>query len=50
MRDHKHHAERVHATSKRVHARPHRLSLMHNDLGLHNILVNDDWKISGIID
>lgn len=43
-------AELVKETIRRAHAQPHRLCLTHNDLGPHNILVDDDWKISGIVD
>ena len=35
---------------KRAHARQHRVCLTHNDLGPHNLLVDDDWNITGIVD
>ncbi|KAL1952060.1 hypothetical protein VTO73DRAFT_1209 [Trametes versicolor] len=40
----------VHETIRRAHTRPHRLCLTHNDLGPHNILVDEDWNITGIVD
>lgn len=43
-------AELVHETIKRAHSRSHRLCLTHNDLGPHNILVDEDWNITGIVD
>ncbi|KAL7278875.1 hypothetical protein ACG7TL_006706 [Trametes sanguinea] len=43
-------AERVHDAIKRAHSRPHEIRLTHNDLGAHNILVDDDWNITGIVD
>lgn len=43
-------AKVVHETIKMAHERPHRLCLTHNDLAPHNILIDDDWKISGIVD
>ncbi|KAI9070191.1 kinase-like protein [Trametes sanguinea] len=42
--------ERVQDTVRRAHSRPHRLCLTHNDLGAHNVLVDDDWNVTGIID
>ena len=35
---------------RRAHARKHRICLTHNDLGPHNILVDENWTITGIID
>ncbi|OSC96695.1 kinase-like protein [Trametes coccinea BRFM310] len=43
-------AARVQDTIKRAHSRPHQIRLTHNDLGPHNVLVDDDWNITGIID
>ncbi|KNZ79026.1 hypothetical protein J132_06866 [Termitomyces sp. J132] len=43
-------AETVWETITKAHSRPHRLCLTHNDLGPHNVLVDDDWKITGIVD
>ncbi|KAI0362390.1 kinase-like protein [Trametes cingulata] len=40
----------VKETIAHAHSRPHRICLTHNDLGPHNILVDDDWNITGIID
>ena len=40
----------VHDTIREVHARDYRICLTHNDLGPHNILVDDDWNITGIVD
>ncbi|KAI0636845.1 kinase-like protein [Trametes polyzona] len=42
----------VHETIRRAHARPQRIRLTHNDLGPHNVLVDDDWNIdiTGIVD
>ncbi|OSC96696.1 hypothetical protein PYCCODRAFT_1481808 [Trametes coccinea BRFM310] len=34
----------------RAHSRPHEIRLTHNDLSAHNILVDDDWNITGIVD
>ena len=42
--------EVVHDVIKRAHARTHRICLTHGDLGPHNILVDENWKITGIID
>ncbi|KAI0076148.1 kinase-like protein [Panus rudis PR-1116 ss-1] len=35
---------------RRAHSRPHRVCLTHNDLGPHNVLVDDQWNITGIVD
>ncbi|CDO76789.1 hypothetical protein BN946_scf184978.g18 [Trametes cinnabarina] len=43
-------AARVQDTIRRAHSRPHQIRLTHNDLGPHNVLVDDDWNITGIID
>ncbi|KAH9855966.1 hypothetical protein C2E23DRAFT_882720 [Lenzites betulinus] len=42
--------ELIQETIKRDHSRSRRLCLTHNDLGPHNILVDDDWNITGIVD
>ncbi|KAI0769943.1 kinase-like protein [Fomes fomentarius] len=43
-------SEAICDTIRRAHSRPHRLCLTHNDLGPHNILVDDDYNITGIVD
>ncbi|OCH85877.1 kinase-like protein [Obba rivulosa] len=43
-------AEVVHDVVQRAHSRPQRICLTHNDLGAHNVLVDANWKITGIID
>ncbi|KAG6872314.1 hypothetical protein C0995_010965 [Termitomyces sp. Mi166 len=40
----------IRETIRKAHSRPQRLCLTHNDLGPHNILVDDDWNITGIVD
>ncbi|RPD62846.1 kinase-like protein [Lentinus tigrinus ALCF2SS1-6] len=42
--------EEVYDVIRRAHARTHRVCLTHNDLGPHNILVDDHWNITGIVD
>ncbi|KAH9855964.1 kinase-like protein [Lenzites betulinus] len=43
-------AEQIRETIKRAHSRPQRVCLTHNDLGPHNILVDEEWNITGIVD
>ncbi|PIL22947.1 hypothetical protein GSI_15643 [Ganoderma sinense ZZ0214-1] len=43
-------SEMVHDVIREVHSREYRLCLTHNDLGPHNILVDDRWNITGIVD
>ncbi|TFY78135.1 hypothetical protein EWM64_g5882 [Hericium alpestre] len=43
-------AAAVHDVIRRAHARKHRVCLTHNDLGAHNILVDENWNITGIVD
>ena len=43
-------SEAIHDVVRRAHAGPHRICLTHNDLGPHNILVDDEWNITGIVD
>ena len=43
-------SEMVHNMIWEVHSRDYRLCLTHNDLGPHNILVDDHWNITGIVD
>ena len=42
--------EAVHDVISRAHARTQRVCLTHNDLGAHNVLVDDEWNITGIVD
>ena len=43
-------SEMVHNVIREVHSREYRLCLTHNDLGPHNILVDEHWNITGIVD
>ena len=43
-------SEVIHDVVRRAHAGSHRVCLTHNDLGPHNILVDDEWNITGIVD
>ncbi|KAI0664633.1 kinase-like protein [Cubamyces menziesii] len=42
--------ELVHDAIKRAHSRRHWICLTHNDLGAHNVLVDEYWNVTGIID
>ena len=42
--------EEIQDVIRRAHARQHRVCLTHNDLGAHNILVDDGFNITGIVD
>ncbi|KAI0647306.1 kinase-like protein [Trametes meyenii] len=43
-------AELVQETIRRAHSRAYRTCLTHNDLGPHNVLVDENWNITGIVD
>ena len=43
-------AEEVNDVIRRAHLRRHRICLTHNDLGPHNVLVDEKWNITGIVD
>ena len=43
-------AKEVDDVIRRAHSRPHRICLTHNDLGPHNVLIDDNWNITGIVD
>ncbi|KAI0765154.1 hypothetical protein C8Q74DRAFT_1032705 [Fomes fomentarius] len=43
-------SEAIHDLIRRAHSRPHRLCLTHNDLAPQNILVGEDYNITGIVD
>ncbi|KAH9901568.1 kinase-like protein [Cubamyces lactineus] len=43
-------ADEAQAVIKRAHSRSHRICLTHNDLGPHNVIIDEEWNITGIID
>lgn len=43
-------SEAIDEVVRKAHSRPHRLCLTHNDLGPHNILVDHDFNVTGIVD
>ncbi|RDX43495.1 kinase-like protein [Lentinus brumalis] len=42
--------EAVHDVIRRAHVKTHRVCLTHNDLGAHNVLIDENWNITGIVD